>query len=59
MNKVVVTYPGVEEAEKERIRAELKFKYSSDEPDFAGGKPNYDKFRGWDTEKVLVWLNID
>lgn len=30
-----------------------------EEPDFIGNAPNYDKFKGWDTEKVLVWLNID
>ena len=48
-------YPGVEEAE--RIK---KGTVSRDEePDFIGNAPNYDKFAGWDTEKVLVWLNID
>ena len=30
-----------------------------EEPDFIGGAPNYDKFEGWTTEEVLVWLNID
>lgn len=29
------------------------------EPDFIGNAPNYDKFKGWATEEVLVWLNID
>ena len=29
------------------------------EPDFIGGKPNYDKFVGWSAEEVLAWLNID
>ena len=52
-------YPGVKEAEKERG----KKRYEPDEePDFVGGVvPNYEKFEklGWDTEKTLVWLNID
>lgn len=30
-----------------------------DEPDFIGGAPNYDKFPGWDPERVLSWLNVD
>lgn len=30
-----------------------------DEPDFIGGAPNYDKFAGWEPERVLVWLNVD
>lgn len=29
------------------------------EPDFVGNAPNYDKFKGWTPEEVLVWLNID
>lgn len=49
-------YPRVEEAERERGR---KLSPQDDEPDFIGGNPNYDKFKGWDTENVLVWLNID
>lgn len=53
----VIEYPGVKEAELERIRSGLK--PDLEEPDFVGGKPNYDNFKGWDTEKVLVWLNID
>lgn len=34
---------------------------TDEEPDFIGNAPNYEKFekRGWDTEKILVWLNID
>ena len=46
-------YPGIDEAERERIYAE------DEEPDFIGGAPNYDKFEGWTAEEVLVWLNID
>lgn len=30
-----------------------------DEPDFVGGAPNYDKFAGWEPERVLAWLNVD
>lgn len=33
------------------------------EPDIietvSGFAPNYEKFEGWDTEEVLVFLNID
>jgi len=52
-------YPGVEEAEKERIKAELNAKIELEEADFIGMAPNYEKFKGWDVDKVLVWLNID
>jgi len=33
----------------------------TEEPDWVGGAPNYDKFErmGFDTERTLVWLNID
>lgn len=51
-------YPGVEEAEKERARVQKEY-IPEEEPDFINGAPNFDKFRGWDAEKVLVWLNID
>lgn len=51
-------YPGVLEAEKEKIRAAKEFELQ-EEPDFINGAPNYDKFEGWDPERVLVWLNID
>lgn len=54
-------YPGTEEAEQERSRAARRF-IPDEEPDWTpSGKPNYEKFEkyGWDTEKVLVWLNID
>ena len=30
-----------------------------EKPDFIGGAPNYEKYRGVDPEQVLVWLNID
>ncbi len=54
-------YPGIEEAERERDRNSYggKKRNTNDKPDFIGGKPNYDKFKGWSPEKVLVWLNID
>ncbi len=32
---------------------------AEEEPDFIGGKPNYDKFDKWGVEETLVWLNID
>ena len=54
-------YPGTEEAEQERSRAARRPSLD-DEPDFLpSGAPNYEKFEkyGWDTEKILVWLNID
>ena len=51
-------YPGVEQAEREKEKAAIKYSFN-DQPDFIGGKPNYDKFRGWSPEKVLSWLNID
>ena len=53
-------YPGIREAENERKRAESAHKARENEqPDFIGNCPNYDKFAGWDPEKVLAWLNID
>lgn len=30
-----------------------------EEPDFIAGKPNYKKYKNWDTYKVLRMLNID
>lgn len=53
-----VMYPGVNEAEEERKRAS-KRNQPEEEPDFIGGAPNYDKFKGWTAEEVLCWLNID
>ena len=55
-------YPGTKEAEQERRRAAHRPPVLDDEPDWLPcGKPNYEKFEraGWDTEKILVWLNID
>ena len=55
MKKLKPEYPGTKEAEKQR-----KPKYTTnEEPDFIGNAPNYEKFKGWSTEKILVWLNID
>ena len=55
-------YPGIEAAEMERGFAGKKKNYD-DQPDLlftAGGIcPNYEKFHGWDAEKVLAWCNID
>lgn len=50
-------YPGTREAEQERTAATRRAK--SDEPDFIGNAPNYDKFEGWSPEEVLAFLNID
>lgn len=48
-------YPREKEAELERS----KLPVADEEPDFIAGAPNYDKFEGWTTEEVLVYLNID
>ena len=55
-------YPGIAEAEAERVRSSHSLNRTmlrGEEPDFVGGAPNYDKFKRWDPESVLVWLNID
>ena len=41
-------YPGTREAEQERTAATRRAK--SEEPDFIGNAPNYDKFEGWSPE---------
>ncbi len=33
--------------------------FIDEEPDMIGMAPNYDRFKGWSIEEVLVWLNID
>lgn len=48
-------YPGVKEAEEQRGLCIPP----AEPPDLVGGKPNYDKFKGWTAEDVLSWLNID
>lgn len=50
-------YPGTKEAEAEKRKQ--KTERRTEQPDFIGGKPNYDAFEGWTPEEVLVWLNID
>ena len=51
-------YPCVDDFDK--YYAELKReKYDCGDPDFVGGKPNYDAFHKWSPEEVLCWLNID
>ena len=50
------SYPSTKEAEEQRCS---KPRIEDDEPDFIAGAPNYDKFTGWTTEEILVWLNID
>lgn len=52
--KIIKKYPGEEEAELERQK-----ETEEEAPDFIGGAPNYDKFKGWTPEEVLVFLNID
>lgn len=59
MERGKIKYPGVIEAEQERLRVELLHKAELPKPDFIGNAPNYEKFKGWDVEKVLVWLNVD
>jgi len=60
MKRKTALYPGIAAAENEKRRAETSAKYTPpEEPDFIGGKPNYDKFPGKDPVAVLVWLNID
>ena len=50
-------YPGLKEAEQERIRSGSVPR--EDEPEWIADAPNYDAFPGWTPEEVLVWLNID
>lgn len=52
-------YPGTAEAENERIKAQKRNAIKVEEPDCIGRAPNYQKFAGWDAERVLAWLNID
>lgn len=55
-------YPGIAEAERERVRAaERAFEKSREKepPDWLGHAPNYDKYPGVPPEQVLVWYNID
>ena len=55
-------YPGIKEAEEERIRAAQRARaerLANEEPDFIGNAPNYDKYKGIDPERVLMLLNID
>lgn len=51
-----VLYPAVQEAEEQRLVQSIT---EDEEPDWKDGAPNYDKFKGWSPEQVLVWLNID
>lgn len=52
-------YPGTYEAEKQRGKTTAP-PLDDTEPDFVyPGVPNYDKFKGWTAEEVLVWLNVD
>lgn len=53
-------YPGTAAAEREKTRAAARACYTAEEaPDFIGGKPNYEKYRGISPERVLAFLNID
>lgn len=55
-------YPGEEEAEQIKDK-NFTNAYLDREPDFIGNRPcpNYAKFerKGWDDDKILVWLNVD
>ena len=55
-NNMAKKYPSTKEAEQQRVSAS---NIKDEEPDFIAGAPNYDKFTGWTTEEVLVFLNID
>lgn len=59
MRKRKDLYPCAEDVRKGRYTKNVRNHITEEEPDFIGNAPNYDKFVGWDTEKVLVWLNID
>ena len=61
MKKKPLLYPCAEQLENARrnARATHTRKRDDNAPDFIGGAPNYEKFTGWDAEKVLAWLNID
>ena len=48
-------YPGTKEAAQQPLTTGKQ----KEEPDWIGNAPNYDKFRGWTPEEVLVYLNID
>lgn len=50
-------YPGRAGADAERRPKPAPQEY--EQPDWIAGAPNYDKFKGWTPEEVLVWLNID
>ena len=55
-------YPCISDVEEYKDRLAEKAKVDAivnEEPDFIGGAPNYDKYEGWDAERVLAWLNID
>lgn len=52
-------YPGLKEAEQQRSVRPSWYIPSGEQPDFIGGAPNYQKYKGAPPEQVLVWLNID
>lgn len=56
--KQPLLYPGIAEAEKQRGISSSPYK-TEEQPDMIGLAPNYEKFKGWDIERVLVFLNID
>ena len=60
MARKKLLYPGVEAVEREKEKAAKK-RYIDNAPDFIPGTviPNYDKFRGMNTERILAYLNID
>ena len=51
-------YPGIDQVERIKGTTTTPIEIK---PDFMPGTlaPNYEKFKGWTPEKVLIWLNID
>lgn len=59
-SRAAAAYPGCDQVEAEKRRAEKAARASADfVPDSFGVVPNYDAFPGWDAERVLCWLNVD
>lgn len=58
MKKKKELYPCVAEVEAEKQKFK-SFDTLNVYSDFIGGKPNYNKFKNWNSENVLAWLNID
>lgn len=58
--KKTLLYPGTDEVERIKDRASKAYPAMRDAvPEMIDMAPNYDAFKGWTTEEVLRWLNID